>query len=88
MSKIIITGGNPLHGKVKVSGAKNASLAILCGTLLAEDEVILENVPDISDVRILLEILGNMGCGVRWIEEDVLSVKGPQRLSDDAPYSW
>ncbi|MDO7787296.1 UDP-N-acetylglucosamine 1-carboxyvinyltransferase [Desulforamulus aquiferis] len=86
MSKIIITGGNPLHGKVKVSGAKNASLAILCGTLLAEDEVVLENVPDISDVRILLEILGNMGCGVRWIEEDVLSVKGPQRLSDDAPY--
>lgn len=86
LSKIIISGGQPLHGKVKISGAKNASLAILCGALLAEEEVILENVPDISDVRILIEILGNMGCKVRWQEEDVLKIQGPERLMDDAPY--
>lgn len=86
MSKLVIAGGQPLHGKVKVSGAKNASLAILCGALLAEDEVVLENVPDISDVRILLEILGTMGAKVRWLGEDTISLHCPDRLVAEAPY--
>ncbi|GAB6179216.1 UDP-N-acetylglucosamine 1-carboxyvinyltransferase [Desulfotomaculum defluvii] len=86
MSKLIITGGQPLHGKVKVSGAKNASLAILCGALLAEDEVVLDNVPDISDVRILLEIMGTMGVKVRWLGEETLSLRSPKNIEDEAPY--
>ncbi|GAB6159098.1 UDP-N-acetylglucosamine 1-carboxyvinyltransferase [Desulfotomaculum varum] len=86
MSKLIIAGGYPLHGKVRISGAKNASLAILCGALLAEDEVVLENVPDISDVRILLEILGTMGVKVRWLEEDTVSLRSPQQITEEAPY--
>lgn len=86
MSKLIIEGGQPLYGKVKVSGAKNASLAILCGALLAEDEVILENVPDISDVRILLEILGTMGAKVRWLGEETLSIQSPDKIKEEAPY--
>ncbi|MCL4439015.1 MAG: UDP-N-acetylglucosamine 1-carboxyvinyltransferase [Firmicutes bacterium] len=86
MSKLVIAGGRPLQGKVKISGAKNASLAILCGALLAEDEVILENVPDISDVRILLEILGTMGVKIRWLAEETLSLHSPERLEEEAPY--
>lgn len=86
MSKLIIAGGQPLQGKIKVSGAKNASLAILCGALLAEDEVVLENVPDISDVRILLEIMGTMGVKVRWLGEETLSLHSPDKLVEEAPY--
>ncbi|ABO51794.1 UDP-N-acetylglucosamine 1-carboxyvinyltransferase [Desulforamulus reducens MI-1] len=86
MSKLIITGGQPLHGKIKVSGAKNASLAILCGALLAQDEVVLDNIPDISDVRILLEIMGTMGVKVRWLGEESLSLKSPDRIIEEAPY--
>lgn len=87
MSKLIIAGGYPLHGKVKISGAKNASLAILCGALLAEDEVVLENVPDISDVRIMLEIMGTMGAKVRWLANDILSLKAPEQVTEEPPYN-
>lgn len=86
MSKLVITGGQALHGKIKVSGAKNASLAILCGALLAEEEVVLDNVPDISDVRILLEIMGTMGVKIRWLGEESLSLKSPERIVEEAPY--
>lgn len=86
MSKLIIAGGQPLRGKIKISGAKNASLAILCGALMAEGEVIIENVPDISDVRIILEILGNMGVKVRWLADEVLSLTSPQETIGDPPY--
>ncbi|MEW6698115.1 MAG: UDP-N-acetylglucosamine 1-carboxyvinyltransferase [Bacillota bacterium] len=86
MSKLIIAGGQPLQGKIKISGAKNASLALICGALLAEDEVVLENVPDISDVRTILEILGTMGVKVRWLGEETLSLLSPERLVGETPY--
>ena len=86
MSKLIIAGGQPLQGKIKISGAKNASLAILCGALMAEEEVIIENVPDISDVRIILEILGTMGVKVCWLADEIISIKSPEQLIGDAPY--
>ncbi|MDD2444398.1 MAG: UDP-N-acetylglucosamine 1-carboxyvinyltransferase, partial [Desulfotomaculaceae bacterium] len=53
MGRIIINGGKPLRGRVKICGAKNASLAILCAAILARKETVLENVPDISDVRVM-----------------------------------
>ncbi len=66
MGKIIIAGGTPLRGKVKISGAKNASLALLCATILASNEVVLENVPDISDVRVMIQIISNLGAQITW----------------------
>ena len=56
-----INGGTPLMGTVTISGAKNAAVAILPATLLVKGCCRIENVPDISDVRILLDILENMG---------------------------
>ena len=61
MIKYIIEGGQPLHGEVFISGAKNAAVAILPATLLVNGRCHIENVPDISDVRLLLEILNDMG---------------------------
>ena len=60
MEKYVIHGGNRLQGEVTVSGAKNAALAIIPAALFAREECRIENVPDISDVRILLDILEDM----------------------------
>lgn len=61
MNKIRIFGGNRLNGEVRISGAKNAILPILAATLLTKGEVILENVPDLSDVHVMLELMRELG---------------------------
>ena len=64
MIKYEITGGNRLEGTITISGAKNAAVAILPAALLVNGVCRIENVPDISDVRILLDILTDMGVKV------------------------
>ena len=64
MTKYEIRGGNPLEGTVTISGAKNAAVAILPAAILVNGRCRVENVPDISDVRILLNILEDMGASV------------------------
>ena len=64
MAKYVINGGNRLEGTVTISGAKNAAVAILPAALLVDGKCRVENVPDISDVRILLDILADMGAQV------------------------
>jgi len=61
MNKLIIRGGVPLSGEVRVSGSKNAVLPILAGTLLADSPVIVRNVPHLHDVTTTMELLGRMG---------------------------
>lgn len=65
MDKIIINGGTPLVGTVEISGAKNAALPVLIGTVLVGDRCIIENVPEILDVDLTLEILEKMGAKVK-----------------------
>ncbi|MBR2592712.1 MAG: UDP-N-acetylglucosamine 1-carboxyvinyltransferase [Oscillospiraceae bacterium] len=65
MEKLVIHGGIPLRGKVQIGGAKNAAVAILPATIMAEGPCTIQNVPDISDVHILLEIMESMGVEVR-----------------------
>ena len=61
MEKLIIEGGQPLHGDVRISGAKNAVLPILAATLLAEGPMQVANVPHLQDVTTTMELLGRMG---------------------------
>ena len=61
LARYQINGGKPLNGTVTISGAKNAAVAILPAALLVKGKCRIENVPDISDVRILLDILAGMG---------------------------
>jgi UDP-N-acetylglucosamine 1-carboxyvinyltransferase len=61
MDKLLITGGKRLDGEVRASGAKNAALPILAGTLLAEGECVLSNVPHLRDITTTMELLGRMG---------------------------
>ncbi|MDN5835996.1 MAG: UDP-N-acetylglucosamine 1-carboxyvinyltransferase [Nitrosospira sp.] len=64
MQKLIIQGGAPLSGEVRISGAKNAALPILCASLLTNETLTIENVPHLNDVTTMLSLLGQMGIGV------------------------
>ena len=61
MDKLIITGGKPLSGEIRVSGAKNAALPILAATLLTDQRVIVGNIPHLHDITTTMELLGRMG---------------------------
>lgn len=74
MAKYEIIGGTPLEGTITISGAKNAAVAILPAALLVDGVCRVENVPDISDVRILLEILRDMGVQIREEAPGVLQL--------------
>lgn len=74
MDKLVIQGGHPLRGKLKVHGAKNSILPILAASLLnrSRTEIFLESVPDLNDVRSMLEILSRLGVSVQRSGEDVI----------------
>ena len=74
MAKYEIIGGNPLNGQVVISGAKNAVVGILPATLLVQGRCRIENVPNISDVRILLDILRSMNAQVEWVDANVVEI--------------
>ena len=83
--KYIIEGGKPLSGEVTISGAKNAAVAILPATLLVEGKCHIENVPDISDVRLLLEILSDMGAQIRRMSPNTLEIDCTRVRNTTAP---
>ena len=74
MAKYEIIGGTPLTGTVTIGGAKNAAVAILPATLLVPGKCRIENVPDISDVHTLLEILASMGAKIQWVDQSTLDI--------------
>ena len=74
LEKFVINGGNALCGTVDISGAKNAAVAIIPATILIEDECIIENVPDIQDVRIILDILSSLGAKVEKISANTVKI--------------
>jgi UDP-N-acetylglucosamine 1-carboxyvinyltransferase len=73
MDKLIITGGNPLSGELRISGAKNAALPILAATLLSETPVIVGNVPHLHDITTTMELLGRMG--VQLMVDEKLNIE-------------
>ncbi len=74
MVRYEINGGNRLEGTVTISGAKNAAVAILPAALLVKGKCRVENVPDISDVHILLDILKDLGAYVNWQADGVVEL--------------
>ena len=84
----VMKGGNPLRGEVVISGAKNAALGIVAGALLTDEEVIIENLPDVRDINVMLEALKAIGAKVRRIESHVVSIQADQlsmkSVDDDA----
>ena len=86
MAKIVISGGEPLNGDVWISGAKNAVLPILAATLLADEPVVIGNVPHLHDVTTTMELLGQMG--VQLTIDERMRIHVDPRTADRyfAPY--
>lgn len=74
MEKLVIQGGTKLHGDININGAKNAAVAILPATLLIDGICTIENVPNISDVKISCDILQTLGAKVTWNSEHSLTI--------------
>ena len=88
MEKLIIHGGHELHGRVKISGAKNAVLPIIAATLLAQDKpCVLDEVPYLNDVCTIAEVLRQLGAKVNFNrDEHTLSIDSTVLKTVDAPY--
>ena len=74
MEKLIITGGTPLKGEVTISGAKNAAVAILPATLLINGKCTINNLPNISDVKICCKILESLGAKITWNNKNEITI--------------
>ena len=85
MKKIVINGGRPLKGEITISGAKNSVVALIPAIILSDDVVILDCVPDISDVASLIEIMEIMGASVKRYE-DVLEIDPRGVQNKPMPY--
>jgi UDP-N-acetylglucosamine 1-carboxyvinyltransferase len=85
MQKIVVTGNGPLRGEVRISGAKNAVLPILCATLLADAPVRIDNVPHLHDVVTTAKLLAGLGAGVEHAG-DAMTVDPRSVNSHVAPY--
>jgi len=86
MEKLQIRGGVPLEGEVRISGAKNATLPILAAALLADDPVVVANVPHLQDVTTTIELLGRMGVSVTIDERMRIEVDASTLTECFAPY--
>ncbi|MET0986655.1 MAG: UDP-N-acetylglucosamine 1-carboxyvinyltransferase [Steroidobacteraceae bacterium] len=86
MDKLLITGGVPLEGEVRISGAKNAALPILAATLLAAKPVSIGNVPHLQDVTTMIELLGRMGVSVTIDDRMRVEVDASTLNDSTAPY--
>jgi UDP-N-acetylglucosamine 1-carboxyvinyltransferase len=74
LERFVISGGNPLKGKVRISGAKNAAVAILPAVLLADSPCIIENLPNISDVANILKVMSALGANVKLINKSTVEI--------------
>ncbi len=86
MDKLIITGGRPLSGDVRISGAKNAALPILAATLLAEQPMVIGNIPHLRDITTTMELLGRMGVDLTLDEKMCVEVDAGRLDNPFAPY--
>ncbi|PID43949.1 MAG: UDP-N-acetylglucosamine 1-carboxyvinyltransferase [Gammaproteobacteria bacterium] len=86
MDKLLITGGHPLEGEIRISGAKNSALPILAATLLADEPVTIGNLPHLQDVTTMIALLGRMGVDLVADENMGLQVKTGEIKEYRAPY--
>jgi UDP-N-acetylglucosamine 1-carboxyvinyltransferase len=88
MGQILVRAGGPLHGSVSIGGAKNSVLKLMAATTLAQGTYVLRNVPAITDVDCMADLLRSMGMTVGWLpgEPGALSIHHPEAITPEAPY--
>jgi UDP-N-acetylglucosamine 1-carboxyvinyltransferase len=85
MQRFIIEGGKKLSGRVRISGAKNSALPIIAASLLTDKKVVLENIPDVIDVRTMIELITHLGASAEF-DRTVLRIHTPVISNIEAPY--
>lgn len=86
MSKFIVEKSGPLKGNIKVSGAKNAVLPIMAGAILATEPCVLEDIPNLSDVQVMSEVIESLGAKVTRKADGIMEIHTPEIMSCEAPY--
>lgn len=88
MEQYIMKGGNPLVGEVTIGGAKNAALGILAASIMTDDDVLIENLPDVRDINVLLEAIQEIGAVVDRIDRHTVRInaKNIHEVSVDDDY--
>lgn len=76
MEQYIIKGGNPLVGEVEIGGAKNAALAILAASIMTDETVLIDNMPDVRDTNVLLQAIEGIGASVERIDRHTVKING------------
>lgn len=88
MEQYIMRGGQPLEGEVTISGAKNAALGLLAAAIMTDDDVILENLPDVRDIRVLLQAMQEIGVKVKHINKNTVKINGSHINSMSIDYEF
>lgn len=88
MEQYVIRGGNPLVGEVEIGGAKNAALAILTAAIMTDESVYIENLPDVSDINVLLEAISVIGASVERIDRHTVRINGSTIGSVSVDYEF
>ncbi|WP_140910067.1 UDP-N-acetylglucosamine 1-carboxyvinyltransferase [Cognatiluteimonas lumbrici] len=86
MQKIVVGGGVPLRGEVRISGAKNAVLPILCAGLLGDAPLVVRNVPNLHDVKTTLRLLAELGAGITLDDSFTIRIDPTRVRNHVAPY--
>lgn len=76
MEQYVIKGGRPLEGEVTIAGAKNAALGILAAAVMTDQEVTIENLPNVRDTRVLLQAIQGIGATVNYVDEHTVRISG------------
>ena len=88
VEKFVIDGGQPLSGTIVPAGNKNAALPVIAASLLTSEEVVLRNIPRISDVEAMLELLRRLGVGVEWQDDNTVSINADQVERTEVDAEW
>src|SRR5262252_3238569 len=86
MDKLKITGGRPLEGTVRISGAKNSALPAMAASLLTQGEITLENIPLVNDIYTTRRLLRELGATVEFDGDHAVRLRAEKILSHEAPY--
>lgn len=86
MDKLVITGKTPLKGEVIISGAKNAAVALIPSALLIDGICTIENLPNISDVKLSCEILEELGAKITWLDKHTITIDSTNITCTTAPF--
>ena len=86
LTKYQIHGGRPLHGTIEISGAKNAAVAIIPAALMVDGVCRIENIPQISDVTLILQILRELGADVKTVNKNTVDVDCSHIRNRQVPY--